>query len=30
VEGITFSIRAYDSENWLEGEVLGESFTITP
>ena len=30
VEKITFSIRAYDSENWLEGEVLSESFTITP
>ena len=30
VEKITFSIRAYDSENWLEGEVLGETFTLTP
>ena len=30
VESITLPIRVYDSEDWLEGEILRETFTITP
>lgn len=30
VEKITLPIRVYDSDDWLEGEILSETFTITP
>jgi hypothetical protein len=30
VEEITLPIRVYDSDDWLEGEILSETFTITP
>ena len=30
VERITLPIRVYDSDDWLEGEILSETFTITP
>lgn len=30
VESLTLPIRVYDADNWLDGELIDETFTITP